>query len=103
MLLLSKTSCMKLLTLVILTLLTFHVAVAQNKSGSIKGKVFDAANRQPLPSATITVVTKDDSTAAGYAVADKTGLFEIKNLPVGSYIVGITFTGYAQVIKDVNI
>lgn len=103
MMLLYKTSCMKLLTLVIFTLLTFHVALAQNKAGSIKGKVFDAANRQPLPSATITVVTKDDSTAAGYAVADKTGVFEIKNLPVGSYIVGITFTGYGQVIKDINI
>src|SRR5215831_1413354 len=95
---------MKFITPLLLLLTCVQVATAQNKtSGSIRGKVVDASNKLPLVDATITVVTKDDSVAAGYAVAAKTGAFEIKGLPAGSYIVGITFTGYNQVIKNINI
>src|SRR6266700_7486994 len=95
---------MKLFTLFLLMLFCSPVIFAQNKvAGSIKGKVFDAHSKQPLPDATVTVLSKEDSAASGYAVVNKAGLFEIKNLPAGSFIVGITFTGYKEIIKNVNI
>lgn len=95
---------MKLFTLTLLTLLTGYGLFAQQKvTGSIKGKVVDVINNLPLPDATITITSKEDSAAIGFSVTDKTGSFEIKNIPGGNYILGISFTGYAPFIRDLNI
>src|ERR1044071_5211460 len=95
---------MKSYPLLILLLLPALWATAQKKGiGIIKGKVVDAQTRQPLPDATISLLSPEDSVAIGFAVADKTGAFEIKNINTGSYITGITFTGYRQFIKNITI
>lgn len=95
---------MKLFTLTLLVLLTGHSLFAQQKvAGSIKGKVVDVLNNLPLPDATITVMSKDDSSAVGFSVADKTGTFEIKNIPGGSYLLGISFTGYGNFMRSIDI
>lgn len=95
---------MKLFTLTLLVLLTGYGLFAQQKvTGSIKGKVVDVINNLPLPDATITITSKEDSSAVGFSVTDKTGAFEIKNIPGGLYILGISFTGYAPFTRDLNI
>ena len=92
--------CMRIVTLLILLLFTAQLVTAQNK---ISGKVVDAMNRLPLPDATVTIINPVDSAAVGFAVVDKTGLFEIKNLNKGNYILGITFTGYSPFRKNLDI
>ncbi|WP_315817753.1 carboxypeptidase-like regulatory domain-containing protein [Paraflavitalea speifideaquila] len=72
-------------------------------AGSIKGKVVDVLNNLPLPDATITMMNKADSSNIGFAVADKTGAFEIKNIPAGAYLMGISFTGYAPFERSIDI
>src|SRR5689334_5806462 len=95
---------MKLITLTLLLLLTGYCVTAQQKvSGSVKGKVVDVINNLPLPDATVTIITQEDSANVGFAVADKTGAFEIKNIPAGSFILGISFTGYGQFIRHISI
>lgn len=95
---------MKLFTLTLLVQLTGHCLLAQQKvTGSIKGKVVDVMNNLPLPDATVTITNKEDSSATGFAVTDKTGAFELKNIPAGSYILGISFTGYAPFIRTLDI
>ncbi|WEK35957.1 MAG: TonB-dependent receptor [Candidatus Pseudobacter hemicellulosilyticus] len=95
---------MKQLSLVLILLLILSSAMAQNKpSGSIQGKVVDSTNNQPLTGATVTIMTLDDSTTVGFAIADKLGGFEIKNIPGGTFIFGITFTGYSEVIRHLSI
>jgi uncharacterized membrane protein YgcG len=95
---------MKLFTLTLLVLLTGHCLLAQQKvTGSIKGKVVDVMNNLPLPDATVTITNKEDSSATGFAVTDKTGAFELKNIPAGSYILGISFTGYATFMRNLDI
>jgi uncharacterized membrane protein YgcG len=95
---------MKLFTLALLFLLAGHCLFAQQKvTGSIKGKVVDVLNNLPLPDATITMMSKADSSNIGFAVADKTGAFEIKNIPAGTYLVGISFTGYAAFERAIDI
>ncbi|NII25280.1 TonB-dependent receptor [Pseudoflavitalea sp. X16] len=95
---------MKLFTLTLLVLLTGHCLLAQQKvTGSIKGKVVDVMNNLPLPDATVTITNKEDSSATGFAVTDKTGAFELKNIPAGSYILGISFTGYAPFMRNLDI
>ncbi|AEV97127.1 hypothetical protein A4D02_17830 [Niastella koreensis] len=91
---------MRIVTLLILFILTAQFATAQNK---ISGKIVDAQNRLPLPDATVTIINPVDSAAVGFAVADKSGLFEIKNLIKGNFVLGITFTGYAPYTKHLNI
>lgn len=95
---------MKLFTLTLLILLTGHCLFAQQKvTGTIKGKVVDIINNLPLPDATITVTSKEDSSAIGYSVTDKTGAFEIKNIPGGAYLLAISFTGYAPFTRHLDI
>src|SRR3954469_9580182 len=91
---------MRIITLLILFIFTTQFVTAQNK---ISGKIVDAQNRLPLPDATVTIINPADSAAIGFAVADKTGLFEIKNLVKGNFVLGITFTGYAPYTKHLNI
>jgi hypothetical protein len=90
-------------TLILLFLASGLWATAQKGIGSIKGKIVDAQNKLPLQDATITLLALEDSATVGFAVADKTGAFEIKNINAGSYITGITFTGYLQFIKNITI
>jgi hypothetical protein len=91
---------MRIVTLFILTTFIAQLVTAQNK---ISGKIVDGMNKLPLPDATVTIINPVDSAAMGFAVADKTGLFEIKNLPKGNFVLGITFTGYAPFTKHLNI
>ncbi len=91
---------MRIVTLLILLLFTARFVTAQNK---ISGKVVDAMNRLPLPDATVTIINPVDSAAVGFAVVDKTGLFEIKNLGKGNYVLGVTYTGYSPYKKDLEI
>ena len=54
-------------------------AQAQSKVlANIMGKVADSLNQQPLPDATISLVNAEDSSGAGFAIADKQGMFELK-------------------------
>jgi hypothetical protein len=95
---------MKLCSLLVLFCLAAFCAHSQQKTaGSIKGTVVDVQNRLPLPDATITVLAREDSTAVGFAVAAKTGAFEIKNIPAGQFIFTISFTGYSPFVKNIEI
>jgi hypothetical protein len=95
---------MKLFTLLVLLCFMAGWSYGQQKTaGSIKGTVVDAQNKLPLPDATVTVLSRDDSAAVGFAVAAKTGAFEIKNIPAGQFIFTISFTGYAPFIKNIEI
>jgi len=79
-------------------------AQAQSKLfGNISGKVIDTLNKQPLADATISLLNKDDSSGAGFAVADKQGLFELKNIAFGHYLLGISFTGYRELVKNIQL
>lgn len=84
-------------------LLFSTLTYSQSTGYSIKGKVVDAETRTPLTDATITILSKEDSSAVGFSVADKTGAFEIKNMKAGSFIVGVTFTGYQPLFRNIEV
>ncbi|MCX6139066.1 MAG: TonB-dependent receptor [Ignavibacteriales bacterium] len=76
-------------------LLPFTFALAQ--SGSIRGTITDKENKSSIPGANIVV----QGTKRG-AITDPDGRFQIPDLPVGSYIIQISFLGYEpQRIADV--
>ncbi len=80
------------------------LANAQAKfSGSVKGVVWDSLIQKPLQGATIVLLEAKDSTAAAYGISDSTGAFELKNLPAGDFIFGISFTGFLEYVKNISL
>ncbi len=91
----------------LITLLIFlapAITYSQAKfSGTVKGKVLDSLTQKPLQGATIVLLETADSTAISYVTADSAGLFEMKNLPAGSFIFGISFTGFADYVRNISL
>lgn len=78
--------------LTIIALCCLGITFAQ-ETGTIAGKLLDKeANNQPLPFANVVV----QGTAKG-ASTDFDGLFEIPDVPVGTYTLEFRFTGYQTV------
>ncbi|MFT3826301.1 MAG: TonB-dependent receptor [Chitinophagaceae bacterium] len=73
-------------------------SLAQNK-GSIKGIVYDTLAKQPVPSATITVLKKKDSSLVTFTMTDSKGYFEVTGLPDGDLRLLITHINYHNTSK----
>ena len=68
---------------------------ASAQTGSVTGKVFDKKQNLAVPYVTVTVKTADKVITGG--LTDEKGLFEIKNIPFGSYTVELQFMGYKTI------
>src|SRR6185436_18092084 len=84
---------MKNFTLAFFLLFAYSISHSQG-NGIIKGKLIDTTLKQPLSSATISVMNELDSSFAGFIMSDKKGAFEIRSLNMGDYFIMISFTGY---------
>lgn len=72
--------------------------------GVIKGFVMDTVAKKTIPYATIAALDPKDSTMTAGAVSNNAGGFEISGLPVGNYLVKMSFLGYKKVfIRNVEI
>ena len=59
-------------------------ASAQKKiTGTIKGKLVDSVNKEPMAGATVTVMNPKDSSVVSFKVANAKGEFEIGDLEIG--------------------
>ncbi|HVX51594.1 MAG TPA: carboxypeptidase-like regulatory domain-containing protein, partial [Chitinophagaceae bacterium] len=83
--------------LLVSTLLAFTAVRAQdslkNIKGTLKGRLADTTNQQVLQQATITILRPDSSTVSK-TLSDNKGLFTVRNIPAGSYILQVSFSGY---------
>ena len=79
--------------LTVITLLQINV-LAQKTGGVIKGVLADSTVKQPISGATISVTDPKDSTFGKFAVSNKNGVFEIKDLQDGNYKLLISMMGY---------
>jgi hypothetical protein len=68
-------------------------ALAQ-KNGTVKGIAFDTIARQPVSSATVTVMDKKDSSLISFTMTDNGGRFELKGIPNGQYRLLISHVNY---------
>ena len=93
----------KIFFLLLLPFIINTAALAQKPTGNIKGMLLDTAAKQPLTGATISLVFTKDSTMANYAMSDKAGIFEIKDLENDTYKLHITFRGFEGWQKTVTI
>lgn len=87
-----------LIVIIIAVLLLIDIQlIAQERSGTLRGTVLDSDTKSPLIGANVFII----GTTRG-AATDENGVFIIKDIPVGSYIVQVSYIGYDPVkITDV--
>ncbi len=80
-------------TLASLTLLLALAPAAQAQWASVRGRVTDAADDQPLPGAAVVLTSLDDGRRMGTA-ADGNGYFVLGRIAPGAYRLDASFVGY---------
>lgn len=76
-------------------------ASAQKKvTGTIKGKLVDSVNKEPMAGATVTVMNPKDSSVVSFKVANAKGEFEIGELEAGLYNLLVSFQGFDTYSKN---
>lgn len=93
---------MKKLILLFFICSTAFITQGQN-SGSVKGRLVDTAARQSLTDVTVSVMRTKDSFLVHFTLSDKKGVFEIKNLEAGNYLLIGSFTGYQNFKKTFSV
>jgi len=93
---------MQKICLLLLTCCCVLAAHAQ-RNGVIKGTVSDTTKKQPVPSATITLLQKKDSSLVSFTMTDSKGVFELTGLAAGEYRLLITHVNYHSTSRPVTI
>jgi len=78
----------------ILFFFSFCAAAIAQKKGSVKGFAFDTLAKQPVSNATITLMSKKDSSLISFTMTDNHGRFELTNIQNGEYRLLITHVNY---------
>ncbi|HKC37323.1 MAG TPA: outer membrane beta-barrel family protein [Chitinophagaceae bacterium] len=89
--------------ILLLGILPSAFVIQAQVNGSVKGKLIDSTARQALSEATVSVMLIRDSSLVSFSLSDKKGIFEIKNLDAGNYLLMISFTGYENFKKPFSI
>ncbi|MDW3648673.1 MAG: TonB-dependent receptor [Bacteroidia bacterium] len=89
--------------LLVFFLLSFsQLLFAQKSSLELVGKIIDEEN-QPLKGATVVVLNAADSIMVSFALSNKDGSFKFRRIPVGEYLLQVTFIGYKKISQELNI
>ncbi len=83
-------------------LIIFVLMVSAGHAQTIKGVVQDE-DGEPLFSATVMLLQAEDSILASFAMSDAEGLFEIKRVPKGDYLLRLNFVGYKTFDKVLKV
>jgi hypothetical protein len=87
----------------IFILLSVQVTLIAQSTGSIKGKLIDSVGKQSLKDASISILDSKDSSVEVLGLARQDGSFDVNNIPLGSYIVHISFQSYQSIYKNITL
>lgn len=74
------------------------------KIGVVSGKVVDANTNEPMPYASIALISERTEKAVTGGLTDNRGTFLIEEIPVGRYTMEVSFIGYKKlIIEDIRI
>ncbi len=93
---------MRSLILSLFLLSAYSISYSQS-NGIVKGKLVDTALKQSLSAATVSVMSRSDSSFAGFIMTDKKGMFEIRSLNMGDYFLMASYTGYENFILNFSV
>ena len=87
----------------LLLLLIFPLTILAQKNTQIKGVVLDTASKKGLAFATVSLVNAKDSTLINFTRADSSGVFILKQVSKGAYLLSTSYVGYISVWKNINV
>ena len=88
----------KILSMIILSSVLMVYSAQAQGSGSLRGRVIDKETREPLVGASIII----ENTSLGIAT-DINGKFYLPIVPVGKWIVKVTYIGYIQGTREITV
>lgn len=83
-------------TILSILLFTLIAQFSQAQTFTIKGKIADK-DESGLPNTTLLLLNAADSTMASYGLTNTEGVFEIQHVRRASYLLRITYVGYATI------
>ena len=94
----------KLTVLLTCCLLSCLCAIAQKPliSGNLSGSVSDTIDKKQLANASILLLRPTDSILVRHTRSDASGHFRLKNIPVGTYLLLVTYPAYADYVDQVT-
>lgn len=75
----------------------------KKQMGSITGNVKDGESNKPLPFVTVSLKITDSLNFLTGQITNEEGVFDLSDIPFGSYIIDFQFVGFKKVIKEVSI
>ena len=94
---------LKKITLLSLIMALFSISVYAQK-GSIVGTVIEEKDSSPMPYVSVAIMkASGDSAIVNGGITDDKGEFEIKNVAYGKYIIKLSFVGYKEVSKNIEV
>ena len=87
----------------LLALSFFCIAFASGQTAAIKGNITDTLNKQNLPNTVVALLKAKDSVLVKFTRSDKSGNFELKNLPAGKFFLMISYPKYADYIFPITL
>ena len=91
---------MKFTILLLSLFLLFTLRLSAQNTYSVKGVVADTAAKTKLLNTSVSVLNSKDSTLVTYTRAAKDGSFSVGNLHKGSFILLMTYPGYADYVEQ---
>jgi hypothetical protein len=80
-------------SVILILILLFQLSLAQNRPGSITGKVLNLETKELLSKANVVLYTSRDKGYDG-VLTDTNGHFDLKNIPAGIYKLKVSYIGY---------
>ena len=87
----------------LLALLIPFTIFAQTANGIIKGKLIDSKSKEALEFVTVALIPKGSSTPTNGCSTDESGSFTITQIKAGEYTIRISFVGYLDDTRTVQI
>ncbi|MFP5470166.1 MAG: outer membrane beta-barrel protein [Bacteroidia bacterium] len=81
--------------------LLFFASSAYAQQYSLRGEIKDS-DGQPLPSASVFLLTKSDSTLTQFVTTNTDGTYEFKSVPKGEHIIQCSFVGFKTYYENVS-
>ncbi len=96
---------MKYILILIFTLISLGAAAqTNNAAGSISGKIIDAASKDPVDYATVSLYKQGSKSPYNGASTDINGNFKIDNVLPGIYSIKVEFLGYtSRTMDNINV
>lgn len=92
---------MKNAILALLLILPFTIQAQE--SGEIKGKIIDKSNEEPMSYVTVAIIPEGSTIPAAGCNSDDNGMFRLTNVKAGKYTLQLSFVGYVNENRTIEI